>query len=146
MIARNLESRVIKLEVKQSRPDELLLVWRRPDADVRIAVSGAKFARGDRVICAEWFGHGPLPAPRWYRERLSSELDAVEYEYITRSLRRLAAGDCSRDPGFSGAPSVSVQRVHELSDNDLLHMTFGVATRAEAPLRDDSRNWKVRSA
>jgi hypothetical protein len=78
MTVRSLESRIVKLEAGRQRPNEVLLVWRRPDADIKAATSGTKFAPGDRVICAEWFGDGPLPAPRWYREWLLSELDAVE--------------------------------------------------------------------
>jgi hypothetical protein len=35
MIARNLETRILKLEVSRRRPDELPLVWRSPDGDVR---------------------------------------------------------------------------------------------------------------
>ena len=33
--------------------DEMLLVWRRPNGDVRAATSQTKFAPGDRVICLE---------------------------------------------------------------------------------------------
>ena len=69
MIARNLETRIAKLEVSRRRPNELLLVWRRPGGDVGAAVSEAKFAPGDRVIVLEWFGDGPLPAPRWLGSR-----------------------------------------------------------------------------
>ena len=31
MIARNLKTRIVKLEASRRRPDELLLVWRRPN-------------------------------------------------------------------------------------------------------------------
>ena len=79
-------------------------------------------------ICAEWFGDDPLPAPRWYRERLSSELGAVENEYLSRSLDRVVEGACLRDPGYAETPMVSAHRMRELTDNDLLHMVFGVAT------------------
>jgi hypothetical protein len=128
MTGKNVASRIIKLEARRQRPNEILLIWRRPDADVKAAIGGAKFAPGDRVICAEWFGDDPLPAPRWYRERLSSELGAVENEYLSRSLDRVVEDACLRDPGYAETPMVSAHRMRELTDNDLLHMVFGVAT------------------
>lgn len=78
---RNVESRLIKLEARRQRPNEILLIWRWPDADVKAATNGARFAPGDRVICLEWFGDGPLPAPRWYRDRLTSEFGVTEKEF-----------------------------------------------------------------
>jgi hypothetical protein len=128
MTGKNVASRIIKLEARRQRPNEILLIWRRPDADVKAATNGAKFASGDRVICAEWFGDDPLPAPRWYRERLSSELGAIENEYLTRSLDRVLEGGRPRDLGCLDLPPISEQRARELTENDLLHMIFGVAT------------------
>ena len=128
MMGKNVAARIIKLEARRQRPNEILLIWRRPDADVKAAASGAKFAPGDRVICVEWFGEDSLPAPRWYRERLPSELDATANEYLTRSLNCVAEGGRSRDPGFADFPVVPSHRARELPDNDLLHMVFGVAT------------------
>ena len=66
MIARNIESRMTKLEARRARPDEMLVVWRKPDGDVTEALKNATFAKGDMVICAEWFDDSPPPAPRWY--------------------------------------------------------------------------------
>jgi hypothetical protein len=128
MMGKNVAARIVKLEARRQRPNEILLIWRRPDADVKAAASGAKFAPGDRVICLEWFGAAPMPAPRWHRERLSSDLGAIEDEYLTRSLDRVVEGGRPRDPGFVDFPPVSEQRARELADNDLLHMIFGVAT------------------
>ncbi len=127
MTARNVEARIIKLETRRQRPNEILLVWRWPDADVKAAVSVAKFVAGDRVICVEWFGDGPLPGPKWYRERLSSQLGAVENGYLDRSLDRMS-GDRTRDPGFAEIPPLLGKQACEIPDNDLLHMVFGVAT------------------
>lgn len=127
MSSLNVAARLIKLEARRQRPNEILLVWRRPDTDVKAAASAAKFAPGDRVICLEWFGDGALPAPKWHRERLSSELGAVENQYLTRSLERVG-DDRPRDPGFAELPPVSANRARELADNDLLHLAFGVAT------------------
>ena len=126
MTVRNVEARIVKLETRQLRPNEILLVWRQPDGDVKAAASVAKFGAGDRVICVEWFGDGPLPAPKWYRERLSSELSSVENGYLNRSLDRVS--DQPRDPGFAEIPPVSARQACELPDNELLHMVFGVAT------------------
>jgi len=128
VIARNLEKRIAKLEASWRRPNELLLVWRRPNGDVRAAASEAKFAPGDRVICPKWGVDGPLPPPRWFGKR--SEL-GIEDEYLKRCLSRaltcVKEGGRSRDTGFADIPDVSAERIRELHDNNLLFMVFGVA-------------------
>ena len=130
MIARSLEARIVKLEVSRGRPDELLLVWRRPNGDVRTAVSKASFAPGDRVICLEWFGDSALPPPRWFGKR--AEFSIVEDEYfrrcLSRFLTRVEEGSGPWNMGLADIPDVSAERICELNDNDLLHMIFGVAT------------------
>ena len=128
MTVRNVEARIVKLEARHRRPDEILLIWRKPGADVARAVAGAQFSKGDKAICVEWFGENPLPAPQWYRERLSSQLGAVENEYIDRSLNRVLESASPRDPGFAEPPNLSAHRSRELADNDLLHFVFGIAT------------------
>jgi hypothetical protein len=125
---RNVESRLIKLEARRQRPNEILLIWRWPDADVKAATNGARFAPGDRVICLEWFGDGPLPAPRWYRDRLTSEFGVTEKESLDRSVDRVGEDGRQPDPGFADIPHVPAGRLRELPDNDLLHMIFGIGT------------------
>jgi hypothetical protein len=127
MIARNIKTRIVKLEARRRRPDELLLVWRRPGAPVAEALTDARFAAGDRVICAEWPGKAPMPAPRWFGKRLSSEIGAVEYGYILRALDRLVDAETpSAEPSLPvTAPSAFLGGA---SDNDLLHMALGVET------------------
>jgi hypothetical protein len=127
MIARNIETRIVKLEARRRRPDELLLVWRRPGATVTEALANVQFAAGDRVICAEWLGKAPIPTPRWFGKRLSSEIGAVEYGYILRALDRLVdAGTLAPEPSLPAtAPSAFLGGA---SDNDLLHMALGVET------------------
>lgn len=126
MISRSVMARIIKLEAIRRRPDEVLLVWRGPDADVRAAVAGAKFEPGDKVICAEWFDGGPLPAPRWYRERVTSSLDEDGQRNLNRSVDRVTDDD--RDPAFALPPFVPSERIVEMTDNALLHACLGVAT------------------
>ena len=130
MTVRSLETRIVKLEAGRRRPNEMLVVWRRPGGDVRAAASEAKFAPGDRVICLEWFGDDPLPAPRWHSKGL--ELSAIEDGYLKRAInRRIESreeGGHQREPGFAEFPHFPADRVPELSNNDLLHMIFGVAT------------------
>jgi hypothetical protein len=123
---RSIESRIAKLETNRRRPDEILVVWRWPDSDGAAAVTTAKFAAGDKVICAEWFGEEPLPAPKWYR-RVQSEMDSAEYEYVIRSLERLIEAE-KRDRPFAPVPSVPDHLLVEWSDNDLLHAVLGVET------------------
>jgi hypothetical protein len=128
MPSRNIVARIERLETSRRRPDEILLVWRKPDSDVTAAVATAKIAVGDKVICAEWFGDGPMPCPHWYGKRLSSELGSTEYEYIIRSLHRLIEAEPQREPGFAPIPAVPDHRIAEFSDNDLLHICLGVET------------------
>ena len=39
MTIRNIETRIVKLEVSRRRPDEMLVIWRMPGETVRTAVS-----------------------------------------------------------------------------------------------------------
>jgi hypothetical protein len=130
MIARSLETRIVKLEASRRRPNELLVVWRRPGGDVKAAVSEAKFFPGDRVICLEFFGEGPLPAPRWHDKGLN--FSGVEDDYLERAInRRIESHEENggqREPGFAELPHFPADRVRELSNNDLLYAIFGVAT------------------
>ena len=128
MIARDLETRIVKLEARRRRPDELLLIWRRPGFAVSEAIADARFAAGDRGICAEWFGENPMPPPRWFGKRLSSELGRDEYEYILRSLNRLVKAEPARELGFAPVPVIPNNHMAGLTDNDLLHMVLGVET------------------
>lgn len=125
MIVRSIETRIVKLETRQRRPDEILVIWREPDGDVAAAASGAQFAVGDKAICAEWFGETPPPEPRWCR-RLSSDMDRTEYDYVIRSLKRL--NEEHRQTGFAPLPHVAQHRLVELTDNELLHMALGIET------------------
>src|SRR5262245_49151905 len=92
MTARNIESRIVKLEARSARPNEMLVVWRLPDGDVAEALKDATFARGDKVICAEWFDDSPPPKPRWYRDELGRAMPPAEYEQIDRTIDRIAGG------------------------------------------------------
>ena len=68
-MTRHLELRIIKLETRTARPDEMLVVWRRSDGSVAEALKDVTFAKGDKVICAEWLDGDPLPPPRWHSAR-----------------------------------------------------------------------------
>jgi len=101
---RSLESRIVKLETRTGRPDEMLVVWRRPDGSVAEALKDVTFAKGDKVICAEWFDGDPLPSPRWYSARpheLRSTMDRREH-----------------DQG----------KAREMSDEELVYALLGVRT------------------
>ena len=130
MTVRTLETRIVKLEASRRRPNEMLVVWRRPGGDVRAAASEANFAPGDRVLALEWFGDGPLPAPRWHSKGL--ELSAIEHEYLYRAVRQRVEdreeNGREREPGFAEPPHFPADRIRELSYSDLLYRIFGVAT------------------
>jgi hypothetical protein len=126
MIARNVESRLIKLEARRARPDEMLVVWRLPDGDVAEALKDARFAKGDKVICAEWFDDGPPPAPRWYGDQLRWAMTPAEYEQINQTIDRVAGA--KRDSGFAPFPSITKDRMERMTDNELTHAILGVRT------------------
>jgi hypothetical protein len=97
-------------------------------APVSEAIADARFATGDRVICAEWFGDSSPPATRWFGKRLSSELPRSEYEYIVQSLNRLVEAGPAREQGFAPVATLSGNHLTALTDDDLLHMALGVET------------------
>jgi hypothetical protein len=59
MIARNLETRIVKLEGSRRRADEIFVIWREAGGEVASAIAAADLAVGDEAICAEWFGDSP---------------------------------------------------------------------------------------
>jgi hypothetical protein len=129
MIARNVESRIVKREARSARPDEMLVVWRKPDGDVAAALEGVTFVQGDKVISAEWFDHGPPPAPRWYGDQLRRAMTPAEYEQIHRTIDRVAGNhQAKRDPGFAPFPSITEERMKRMTDNELTHAILGVRT------------------
>jgi hypothetical protein len=120
----------MKLEAIRQRPDEILLVWRRPEGDVLEAIEGVRFSPGDRVVCAEWFEDSPLPAPRWYRNDLRLEMPAGEYEQLNRTIARVAEQSKleSSDLGFNPFPNLTSVRMSEMTDSELIHAVLGVRT------------------
>ena len=131
MTVRSLESRVGKLEVLRRRPDEMLVIWRRPDGDVAEALRGTSFAKGDKVICAEWFEDGsPLPEPRWYRDQLNRAMPPAEHEQLERTIDRMAErAKAKRDEaGYASFPTFNKERMKQMSDAELTHALLGVKT------------------
>jgi hypothetical protein len=126
MIVRNVQSRISRLEARSARPDEMLVVWRKPDGDVTEALKNATFAKGDMVICAEWFDSSPPPAPRWYGDELRRAMTSSAYEQINRSIDRVAGA--KRDCGFAPFPSIAEDRIKKMTDNELTHAILGVRT------------------
>ena len=126
MIARNVESRITRLEARSARPDEMLVVWRKPDGDVAEALKDATLAKGDKVICAEWCDDSPPPASRWYGDELRRAMTSSEYEQINRSMDRVAGA--KRDSSFAPYPSITEDRMKRMTDNELTHAILGVRT------------------
>ena len=116
----------MKLETTRQRPDEILLVWRRPNGDVAKAIANVEYAPGDKVICAEWLGDGEMPSPHWYGDRLLSKLEPAAHDYIVQALGRV--GDADRPKAFAPVPAVTDYRASQLTDNELLHICLGVET------------------
>jgi hypothetical protein len=102
MTARNLKTRIKKLEASRKHVDETLVVWRRPGADVASALANVRYAPGDRVISLEWHGEGPIPEPKWNRD----------------------VGKMGRRAIVELSPDVDLNRY---SDSELLYFLFGGA-------------------
>lgn len=129
MTARNLESRIVKLETGTARPDEMLVVWRKPGGDVAEALKGATFAKGDKVICAEWYDDSPLPAPRWHANRPRLSMSALEDEQLHRAMERMAKRPEKKKPvGYAPIPSITKERMKRMTDAELIHSILGVET------------------
>jgi hypothetical protein len=130
MIARNLESRLVKLETRTTRPNELLVIWRRPGTDIRSAIAGQRFASGDKVICPEWTGDTEKTSPKWHRERLSASMTDQEYDCVMQSMLRVAAIEETdrEDQGLIAYPRMSKQAMKAMPDNELVHAVMGVQT------------------
>ena len=127
---RSLESRIAKLETRAARPDEMLVVWRKPDGSVEEALKDVTFAKGDKVICAEWFENSPMPAPAWHNGRLRMEMHDREYDQMLQSMDRVARlprAKRERD-GFAAFPSGMLKRAVEMTDAELIHVLLGVRT------------------
>jgi hypothetical protein len=73
------------------------MIWRKPGQDVSEAVSSAQFSRGDRVACFEWFGQGPMPAPKWHR-KIWRSLSKEENDSIDRLCDRICEKARKREP------------------------------------------------
>ena len=130
MITRNLRSRLVKLETRTARPNELLVIWRRPGTDIRSAIAGQRFASGDKVICPEWTGDTEKTSPKWHRERLSASMTDQEYDCVMQSMLRVAAIEefDRRRLGFIPFPPMSEEAMKAMPDNELVHAVMGVQT------------------
>ena len=128
---RSLESRIAKLETRTARPDEMLVVWRRPDGSVAEALKDVTFAKGDKVVCAEWFDGDPLPLPRWHSARphqLRSAMGRREYDNVERTIDRIAERSGKRDDSFAPFPRFTQGKAREMSDEELIYALLGVRT------------------
>ena len=72
----------------------------------------------NRVICFEWFGDGPPPAPKWHRN-IRAGFSPEEESYITRALREIV--------GDTPMPATDEPWTVRMTDGELLHSIWGVA-------------------
>lgn len=129
-MSRNYAARIVKLEAKTTRPNELLVIWRKPGTDIRTAIASEQFASGNKVICLEWHVNGKPPAPKWHRDLLRSSMTGLEYECLMKTLQRMAeAGENDREAGgFAPFPNMSEEIMRAMPDNELIHAVLGVQT------------------
>jgi hypothetical protein len=119
---RSIKSRVSKLERSRKRTDEILVVWRRPGADVSKAVADVDYVSGDRVICLEWYGNGPPPGPKWHRHLLCS-LSEEESGSIDIVLKRILDAKPNRE---RSAEDEQRDKLLDYSSDDIHYILFGV--------------------
>jgi len=122
MTARSITTRIEKLEARRRNDDEMLMLWRKPGADIDAAVLSANkaglFGSGDLVLCGEWYGEGDPPAAHWV-QRIKSDLTAPEMESLYQTLKNRVA----ERPDEMTAPYLS-----HLSDEALWQVAIGVQT------------------
>jgi hypothetical protein len=126
MTARNIVTRIERLEARRRSDDEMLLIWRKPGQDTDAAVAEFKkaglFGSGDLVLCAEWYGVGELPTARWIR-RPEYDLTKKQQDSLDRNIEKIAGRD-----GVKETPAGPDYDLIHLSDDQLLHICLGVKT------------------
>ena|GEM_PF-5487481 len=130
MTARNLQSRLVRLETRTARPNELLVIWHKPGTDIHASIADHRLASGDKVICPEWTGSTEPPAPQWHRSRVSASMTEEEYDCVMQSMKRAAeVGEDTREGvGLVPFPRMSQEAMQAMPDNELLHAVMGVRT------------------
>jgi len=126
MTARNLKTRIKKLEASRKHIDEMLVVWRLPGADVSEAVADVDHVSGDRVICLEWYGEGTPPASKWHKD-LQRSLRKEENDSVDITLQRIIDAKPDREqPAGIGRIGLDHDELDGCSDEDIFYILFGV--------------------
>jgi hypothetical protein len=124
MNIRSVGSRLAKLEARQPRSGEYLLVWRGSREPASSAI-GQQASRASKSICVDWTGEGAPPEPRWLRGGRYRGISDDEWDAIDRALRVLIAR--LPDPP---APDVRMkEQLMQMADNELLYRVFGVSVQ-----------------
>lgn len=128
MSVRSLETRLVKLESHRRNPNQIMVVWRMPGADIRPAVDAGGFGSGDKVICAEWFGDGPPPAPHPYCGPREMRIDKDLEPHLTKSIERVVhKEDGDRlAKGFNSFPRFNHDQMQRMTDGELAYALLGV--------------------
>ena len=129
MSARSIENRLVKLESHRRNPNQIMVVWRIPGMDVRMAIDAGNFGNGDKVICAEWFGEGPPPAPHPYFGPRGMRIDEDLEPHMTKSIERIVhMHDGDRlSKGFNLFPrGISQDQMQRMTDGELAYALLGV--------------------
>src|SRR6516165_8102080 len=126
MTARNLKTRIKKLEASRKHIYEMLVVWRLPGADVSEAVADVDHVSGDRVICLEWYGEGTPPASKWHKD-LQRSLRKEENDSVDITLQRIIDAKPDREqPAGIGRIGLDHDELDGCSDEDIFYILFGV--------------------
>ena len=112
---RNLESRIVKLELRTRHEGEMLLIWCAEEEEPEIAIQRARplFTADDRVAIAQWYGDD-VPAPRWHKD-FPKGLSELERTCLDRFFDHLCKANNLRDVDVRKKSPLD----HQLKDSEL---------------------------
>jgi hypothetical protein len=128
MSARNLEARVVKLETRTRRGDEMLLTWSKPNEEPQAAIDRARplVAPGDRVMLAQWCCEDDPPSSRWH-QNFPRQWDERSRGYLHRLLHEhREKPETRQEPEWM--TSKAAYAMTELSDTDLWYELLKIET------------------
>ncbi|KRQ03342.1 hypothetical protein [Bradyrhizobium manausense] len=127
MKARNLESRIIKLEGRARHAGEMLLIWSRPNERAEAVLEKHRhlFDPFDRVGIAPWPAVDEPPAPAWYGN----------FPIGISERERTALGKLLQEAAGQATDQLEYKRLSEWSDADLWYELLRADRRAGHEIR-----------
>jgi hypothetical protein len=123
----NLQSRLLKLESRNPRAGEMLLIWCKPGETAKSAIDSCRhlFQPMDRVALAQWYSENDPPRPAWHRN-FPRDLTDLEFESLNRMIREAVAA-VDRE---ASAASENNSSGHRWSDAELWYQLLRIENHA----------------